>query len=155
MPDVVAPPTVGETLGPLRVLITPERVRAYAQASGDENPIHLDPVFAATTEFGGTLAHGMLLLAYVSRVLGARFGRAWPMTGALDARFRAPALVGTTVTIQGVIQDMVVEGEEVRVACQITCAGAEAQPLVTATAQLHIPARRNGTGDAGGSGQDS
>src|SRR5579862_3366465 len=116
MPDVVPPPTVGETFGPLRVPITPERVRAYAQASGDQNPIHLDPVFAATTEFGGTIAHGMLLLAYMSRLLSARFGHAWPMTGALDARFRAPALVGATVIIQGVIQDVLVEGEELRVA---------------------------------------
>ncbi|HWE64914.1 MAG TPA: MaoC family dehydratase [Chloroflexota bacterium] len=144
MPDTVPPPVAGETLGPLTVPITAERVRAYAEASGDFNPVHIDPEFAATTEFGGPIAHGMLLLAYVARVLDARFGRAWPATGALDARFRAPALVGTTVTIQCAIQAVVPDGEGQRVECRITCIGAQGESLVTATASLRLAAAVHG-----------
>jgi acyl dehydratase len=33
----------------------------FAELSGDDNPIHVDPAFCADTRFGGTLAHGMLL----------------------------------------------------------------------------------------------
>jgi acyl dehydratase len=33
----------------------------FAELSGDDNPIHVDPAFCAGTRFGGTLAHGMLL----------------------------------------------------------------------------------------------
>ncbi|MGH2409716.1 MAG: MaoC family dehydratase, partial [Chloroflexota bacterium] len=77
MDEPVAVPEVGETLSPLEILVTPERVRAYADAANDHNPIHLDEAFATTTHFGGPIAHGMLLLAYLSRMLSGRFGRAW------------------------------------------------------------------------------
>ncbi|MGH2389792.1 MAG: MaoC family dehydratase, partial [Chloroflexota bacterium] len=73
----------GETLGPLEILVSAERVRAYAEASGDHNPIHLDTAFAAGTRYGGTIAHGMLLLAYLSRLMSGRFGRAWVENGQL------------------------------------------------------------------------
>lgn len=35
----------------------------FARLSGDENPIHIDPSFAAQTKFGRTVAHGMFILA--------------------------------------------------------------------------------------------
>jgi acyl dehydratase len=34
---------------------------AFAELSGDDNPIHVDAEFSARTRFGGTVAHGMLL----------------------------------------------------------------------------------------------
>jgi acyl dehydratase len=136
MHDAGIAPAVGEPLGPLVVVVTAERVRAYAAASGDFNPIHIDPAFAATTEFGAPIAHGMLLLAYVSRVLGARFGRAWASTGALDARFRVPAVVGATVTVRGEIHAVQDGGQQVE--CRLTCADDSGQTLVTATARVRL-----------------
>lgn len=35
----------------------------FAQVSGDDNPIHVDPAFSARTRFGRTVAHGMLLFS--------------------------------------------------------------------------------------------
>ena len=43
-------------------------------ASGDHNPIHTDPAFAATTPFERPIAHGMLLLAYVMEMLTTTYG---------------------------------------------------------------------------------
>ncbi|MCV2882532.1 MaoC family dehydratase [Actibacterium sp. XHP0104] len=34
---------------------------AFAQVSGDDNPIHVDPVFSSETTFGRTVSHGMLI----------------------------------------------------------------------------------------------
>ena len=138
MSEPIAPPHEGETLGVLVVPITAERVRAYAEASGDHNPIHIDPVFAATTEFGGTIAHGMLLLAYLARLLSARFGRAWATTGTLEARFRAPAKVGTIITIQGNVQAITEDPAGRRVECRLTCTDAVDQALVTAVATVTL-----------------
>lgn len=74
-----------------------EMVDAYAKASGDFNPIHIDPDFARTTPMGGTIAHGMLVLAFISEMMTQAFGRAWLASGKLDIRFRAPARPGDTI----------------------------------------------------------
>lgn len=66
------------------------RVNAYADASGDHNPIHIDPAFAVATPFGGTIAHGMLVLALIGEMMHAAFGAAWVESGKLKVRFKAP-----------------------------------------------------------------
>ena len=60
---------VGDTFTKER-LVTDELVRAFAEVSGDFNPLHLDEEFAATTRFGRRIAHGMLSGAFISAVLG-------------------------------------------------------------------------------------
>ena len=61
---------VGEDLAPRTVEIDRDMITAYAQASGDLNPIHLDPAFARSVGLPGVIAHGMLqmglLATYVS-----------------------------------------------------------------------------------------
>ena len=49
--------------------VTQEQLARYAEASGDYNPLHLDPAFAAGTPYGRPIAHGMLVLAFVSELL--------------------------------------------------------------------------------------
>jgi acyl dehydratase len=78
--------------------ITQQQIDAYAAASGDRNPIHVDPAFAATTPFGGTIAHGMLVLALLGEMLHAAHGEAWRRGGRLKVRFKAPTRPGDTVT---------------------------------------------------------
>jgi 3-hydroxybutyryl-CoA dehydratase len=73
-------------------------IDAYAEASGDHNPIHVDPEFAKSTPMGGTIAHGMLVLAMISEMLTNAFGARWLQTGKLDVRLRAPSRPGDTVT---------------------------------------------------------
>jgi 3-hydroxybutyryl-CoA dehydratase len=131
-------PRVGESLGQLTVVVTQETVRRYAEASGDYNPIHLDPGFAATTPFGVTIAHGMLLLAYVSRLMSARFGRTWAATGNLEARFRAPARVGATIVAAGAVESVTASAEGQVVVCSLTVADASGQALVTASARVVV-----------------
>ena len=77
--------------------VTQEQLRAYADASGDHNPIHLDADYAAGTMFGKPIAHGMLVLAFVSEMMTDAFGERWLEGGSLRARFRAPVYPGDTV----------------------------------------------------------
>ena len=74
--------------------ITQDQLTAYSQASGDHNPLHLDPAFAATTQFGRIIAHGMLTLALVSEAMGRAYGKAWLESGALKIRFKGAAYLG-------------------------------------------------------------
>lgn len=81
--------------------ITQRQLIRYARASGDANPLHLDPDFAATTPYGRPIAHGMLVLAYLAEMLTVGLGEAWLTSGRLRVRFRAPVFPGDTVTTVG------------------------------------------------------
>lgn len=82
-------------------VITQERLTAYAAASGDDNPLHLDAGFAAGTRFGGIIAHGMLTLAFISEMLTAAWGEGWLTGGSLRARFKGAAYLGDQVETWG------------------------------------------------------
>lgn len=47
---------------PLRMRITQDQVLNFARWTGDCNPIHVDPIAAKESAFGGTICHGMLVL---------------------------------------------------------------------------------------------
>ena len=81
--------------------IKQEDLDAYAKASGDDNPLHLDPEFAAKTQFGGIIAHGMLTLAFVSEMMAAAHGRDGLESGGLRVRFKGAARVGDRVEAWG------------------------------------------------------
>jgi acyl dehydratase len=115
-------------------VITQEAIGRYAEASGDGNPLHTDPDFAATTQFGSTIAHGMLVLAYLSEMLTAAFGNAWVADGRMKARFRAPARPGDTVTAGG----RVTKAEAGVVRCQAECRNQSGEVLITA--DVEVPA---------------
>jgi 3-hydroxybutyryl-CoA dehydratase len=111
--------------------ITQEKINLYAEASGDFNPIHVDESFAAKTPLGGTIAHGMLNLAYVSEMMTSAFGRSWLSEGKLRARFKEPARPGDTLTINGKI-DCVEQKDGVSYAnCSFECRNQKGETIVT------------------------
>jgi 3-hydroxybutyryl-CoA dehydratase len=85
-------------VAPITRDLTQAMIDAYAEASGDHNPIHIDQEFARSTPMGGTIAHGMLVLTFISEIMTVTFGEAWLSGGTLDVRFRAPARPGDTIT---------------------------------------------------------
>ena len=89
---------MGREIEPVAKHITQEMINNYADAVGDHNPIHVDPEFAKTTSFVGTISHGMLVAASISELMAREFGDRWLATGSLDVKFKAPARPGDTVT---------------------------------------------------------
>ena len=87
--------------------ITQSQLHAYAKASGDFNPLHLDQEFAATTGFGGIIAHGMLTLALISENMAAEFGMDWLTTGGLRVRFKGAAYLGDRIATRRQIMEKV------------------------------------------------
>lgn len=69
----------------------------FSEVSGDVNPVHLDDAYAATTPFGGRIAHGMLSASLISAVIANRLPG--PGTVYLDQRlsFKAPVRPGDVV----------------------------------------------------------
>ena len=86
--------------------VTQQQIDAYALASGDHNPLHTDPAFAATTPLGGTVAHGMLVLAWLSALLTDRFGEDWVAKGSFRVRFRAPARPGDELELSVTVRTL-------------------------------------------------
>lgn len=88
---------VGDTASLSRE-ITEGDIRAFAELSGDFNPVHLDDEFARATRFGRRIAHGMLGASLISTVLGTKL----PGRGAIylsqTLQFLAPIFPGETVT---------------------------------------------------------
>jgi 3-hydroxybutyryl-CoA dehydratase len=73
-------------------------IRAFAAVSGDDNPLHLDDAYAAASSFGGRVAHGMLIGAYVSALIAGRLPGPGSVYLRQTLRFRRPVRVGDEVT---------------------------------------------------------
>lgn len=75
-------------------------IQAFADVSGDHNPVHLDETFAATTAFKTRIAHGMLSAAYISALIAGKL----PGPGAIylgqTLSFKRPVKIGDEVTVK-------------------------------------------------------
>ena len=95
--------SVGRDLAPSDWLeITQDRVNQFADATNDHQFIHLDPVRAAETPFGGTIAHGFLTLSLVVDLIADNMlvpaGRAMTINyGSDKVRYLAPVRVGKRI----------------------------------------------------------
>jgi len=100
-------------------VVTREDVKAYADAGGDQNPLHQDETVARAAGFPGIVAHGMFtmghLAACVSRWAGgpARIRR-------LTAQFRAPVYMGEEIVAGGRVKAVDVERGVALIECWVT-----------------------------------
>ena len=94
-------------------------IAAFAEVSGDNNPVHLDEAYAKTTPFGERIAHGMLSGAYISAVIGTQL----PGPGAIylsqSLRFRRPVRIGDQVTARVTISAL--DADKGRVTLETIC----------------------------------
>ncbi|WP_100812681.1 MULTISPECIES: MaoC family dehydratase [unclassified Microbacterium] len=132
------PSIQGSTFGPSDWLeITQEQVNDYARLSGDMNPIHIDPEFAASTPYGGTIVHGLFTLSLVVPLMAGIF----EVTdvgmginyGSNKLRFPAPVPVGSRVRLRGVVSSVteVPGGFQVEVPVTVEVEGGEKPVLAT------------------------
>ena len=122
-------------VSPVIRLLSQEMLNRYAEASGDNNPIHIDESYAKTTSMGGTIAHGMLVLAMVSEMMTAAFGSEWMDSGKIDVRFRAPSRPGDTVTATAEARD---GGGNGRQKYAIECVNQAGQLLISGSVEVRL-----------------
>ncbi|MEW5962988.1 MAG: MaoC family dehydratase [Pseudomonadota bacterium] len=111
---------------------------AFAELSGDRNPVHLDAEYAAKTMFKERIAHGMLSAAYISAV----FGMQLPGPGAIyvsqTLSFKGPVKIGDTVVTTVKVAELIPEKRRVRFECVCTV---NDKAVVQGDAVLMVPAR--------------
>ncbi|MCB1505775.1 MAG: MaoC family dehydratase [Hyphomicrobiaceae bacterium] len=111
---------------------------AFAELSGDRNPVHLDAEYAAKTMFKERIAHGMLSAAYISAV----FGMQMPGPGAIymsqTLQFKAPVKIGDTVVTTVKVTEVIPEKKRAKFECVCAVNG---KPVLTGEAMLMVPSR--------------
>ncbi len=113
---------VGDTFSFTRT-ISQADVQAFADVSGDDNPLHIDPAYAATTSFGKPIVHGVFLLGIVSKVLGRDFPGAGSVAVALSAKFLRPVVVDSEITVEVKIAEKVENRKHIRAKIYVYCGG--------------------------------
>src|SRR5690349_3291097 len=116
----------GQALPPQEYAVTRADLLAYADASGDDNPIHQDEEVALAVGLPGVIAHGMFTLALAGRALEAWAGGP-DRVRELGAKFTRPVVVEpdepSWITVTGVVRsaEPVESGTAVTVALEVTC----------------------------------
>ncbi|MBX7172826.1 MAG: MaoC family dehydratase [Pyrinomonadaceae bacterium] len=116
--------------------VTDELIRAFAEVSGDYNPIHLDEEFAKNTRFGKRIAHGMLSGAFISAVLGNEFKDLKIIYLSQTMRFTAPVFIGDTVTTTATITN--IREDKNIVTCETVCTNQNGETLVTGESKIMV-----------------
>lgn len=110
--------SVGQSAELVRTVAEADIV-AFAEVTGDNNPVHLDADYAAGTGFGERIAHGMLSAGYISAVLGTTL----PGPGAIylsqTLAFKRPVKIGAEVTARVTVT--AIDEAKARVTLDTTC----------------------------------
>lgn len=119
--------------------VTLERIAAYADASGDNNPLHLDDDYARTTLFGGVIAHGMLSMAFVSELIATNFPETWHAGGKMKLRFKAPVNPGEMVEVKGEVRAINESRNGSIARCSVSCVKPDGSEALSGTVSVPLP----------------
>lgn len=112
---------IGDAIPQSRHKVTQDQINRYAEASGDRNPLHIDPVFAKGTLFGQTIAHGLLTLSFLSQAMAAWDWKGWAFGGELAIAFLGPVYPGDEVVVEGTVTAFEIGEDGVCAICDIAC----------------------------------
>lgn len=115
--------------------ITAEDVTLFAKVSGDDQPLHLDPSFAAKTRFKKPIAHGMISAGLISAALGTKLA---PQFVAVyltqQLRFRLPVNIDDTITAE--VEVTAVDDEKRIVTLRTDCTNQDGETVVKGEATV-------------------
>ncbi len=100
--------------------ITDSDIAAFADVSGDNNPIHLDDEYAASTMFGERIAHGMLSASLLSTVLGTILPGPGSIYLSQTLKFKAAVRIGDTVNATATVAQLDAGRRRATLSCSCT-----------------------------------
>jgi acyl dehydratase len=125
---------VGDAIPELKV--TPDKylTHHYAGASGDFNPIHIDPEFAKAVGLPGTILHGLYMMGLVARANAAVADGDPRALKRLSVQFRGMGAPETEIVVSGTVKS--VDGDTVVV--DTVAAQGENQTIRNAEAEIQL-----------------
>src|SRR5438034_11056659 len=91
---------VGDEIPSASRVVTRDDVKRYADASGDQNPLHQDEAFARSVGFPGIIAHGMFTMAHVVKAVTDWAGDPGALRS-IKVQFRAVVFMDETLVARG------------------------------------------------------
>ena len=92
----------------------PADLAGFAEVSGDHNPLHMDEAYAENTPFRGRVAHGMLLGAWISALLGERLPGPGAIYVSQSLSFKRPVRIGDEVVTRVEVSEVELKAGHVR-----------------------------------------
>ena len=129
---------VGDTIGPVTVPVARETLVAYANASGDQNPIHQDEAFAKSVGLPDVIAHGMWTMGAAGAVVEEWAGDGGRVVE-FGTRFTKPIVVpqgGSQIEVRGVVKSLDEQSRRATVEVTTTCGGEKVLGRCVAVVQL-------------------
>ncbi len=111
--------TVGAEVPASSLVVTAGAVRAYADAGGDQNPLHQDGAVARAAGFPGIIAHGMFTMGHLAALV-SRWAGGPERIRRLTAQFRAPVYMGEEIVAGGRVKAVDVERGVALLECWVT-----------------------------------
>ena len=85
-------------------VLTQEDIGLFAALTGDHHPQHVDPAWAAESRFGGTIAHGLLVLSAAAGLVPFDPERVVALRRVTDVVFKRPVAPGDAIVVDGVLE---------------------------------------------------
>jgi len=113
-------------------------ILSFSEATGDDNPIHLDEEFAARGFFRRRVAHGMLTASFISTIIGTLLPGPGCVYLSQNLKFLAPVCIGDTVIARVVVEALMPENKCATL--KTTCVVDE-KLVVEGDALVYVPSR--------------
>jgi acyl dehydratase len=101
------------------ITLTSEHVEKFAEISGDYNPIHFDPEFAAQTRFGRLIVQGGLTTGLLHALVAMDMPGPGTVFLSQEWNFTAPVFIGDTITAEAEVVSMHATKPVTQLACKI------------------------------------
>jgi len=130
---------VGDEVFAVPKVVKREDVKAYADASGDQNPLHQDDAFAQSVGFPGIIAHGMFSMAHVVKSLKDWAGDPEALRS-IKVQFRAVVFMDETLVARGRVasKDEAAREVTVDVSADVERDGSTVQAIKNAQAVVRL-----------------
>jgi acyl dehydratase len=131
--------TIGETAS-LSHTVTQRDIDLFATVTGDVNPAHVDPAYAATDMFHHIIIQGMWGAGLISATLGTKLPGPGTIYLGQDLRFRHPVSIGDTITSTVTVREKQAAKGDVTLDC--VCTNQKGEAVITGSAFTRAPTEK-------------
>jgi 3-hydroxybutyryl-CoA dehydratase len=130
---------LNDAIPQLSKVVSQERINKWADVVEDYNPLHVDPEYAKKTKFKRTIAHGPLVISYISEMMGSWLGADWIEGGKLlDIIFHAPVKSEDRITTKGTVKNKMIVKDKKILECEVFITNQEGSKVLEGKATVTI-----------------